>query len=164
MPSGMLGRGQLRSHVILELVGQIPCFLLANAVIEEGFPSMGVCLPYAATRAHICAPYCNGSRLGCCQVPFVAQRGGMRRSGNAHYQQFWVEMQDMLPRPHHTVHTYLIGLWTLQRNHGHTGGTVWRLRGGFDGLLESEVSNLWAKHGSKLLQNEHWANRATHAY
>ena len=53
----------------------------------------------------------------------------------------------MLPRPYHTVHTYLIGLWTLQRNHGHTGGTVWRLGGGFDGLLESEVSNLWAKHG-----------------
>ena len=160
MASGMLGRGQLRSHVILELVGQIPCFLLANAVIEEGFPSMGVCLPYAATRAHICAPYCNGSRLGCCQVPFVAQRGGMRRSGNAHYQQFWVEMQDMLPRPHHTVHTYLIGLWTLQRNHGHTGGTVWRLGGGFDGLLESEVSIFGQNMVKTLADDEHWANRA----
>ena len=160
MPSGMLGRGQLRSHVILELVGQIPCFLLANAVIEEGFPSMGVCLPYTATRAHICAPYCNGMRLECCRVPFVAQSGGMRRSGNAHYQQFWVEMQDMLPRPHHTVHTYLIGLWTLQRNHGHTGGTVWRLGGGFDGLLESEVSIFGQNMVKTLADDEHWANRA----
>ena len=45
----------------------------------------------------------------------------------------------MLPRPYHTVHTYLIGLWTLQRDHGHVGGTVWRLGGGFDCLLESEA-------------------------
>ena len=156
----MLGRGRWRSCVVLRLTGQTPCFLLANAVIEEGFPSMGVCLPYAATRAHICAPYCNGSRLGCCQVPFVAQRGGMRRSGNAHYQQFWVEMQDMLPRPHHTVHTYLIGLWTLQRSHGHTGGTMWRLGGGFDGLLESEVSIFGQNMVKTLADDEHWANRA----
>ena len=55
----------------------------------------------------------------------------------------------MLPRPYHTVHTYLIGLWTLQRNHGHTGGAVWRLGGGFDGLLESEVSNLGQHHLKK---------------
>ena len=121
---------------------------------------MGVCLPYTATRAHICDPYCNGIQFECCQVPFVAQRGGMRRSGNAHYQQFWVEMQDMLPRPHHTVHTYLIGLWTLQRNHGHTGGTVWRLGGGFDGLLESEVSIFGQNMVKTLADDEHWANRA----
>ena len=70
----------------------------------------------------------------------------------------------MLPRPYHIVHTYLIGLWTLQRNHGHIGGTVWRLGGGFVGLLESEVSNLWAKQVKTLAENEHWANRATHAY
>ena len=63
--TGMLGRGQLRYHVILELSGQTPCFLLANAVIEEGFPLMRGCLPYAATCAHICAPYCNGNRLEC---------------------------------------------------------------------------------------------------
>ena len=144
MATYVLGRGRWRSCVVLGLTGQTPCFLLANAVIEEGFPSMGVCLPYTATRAHICDPYCNGIQFECCQVPFVAQRGGMRRSGNAHYQQFWVEMQDMLPRPYHTVHTYLIGSRTLQRIHGHTGETTERLYGGFDGLLESEVSNLWA--------------------
>ena len=160
MATYVLGRGRRRSCVVLELTGQTPCFLLANAVIEEGFPSMGVCLPYTATRAHICAPYCNGMRLECCRVPFVAQSGGMRRSGNAHYQQFWVEMQDMLPRPHHTVHTYLIGLWTLQRNHGHTGGTVWRLGGGFDGLLESEVSIFGQNMVKTLADDEHWANRA----
>jgi hypothetical protein len=52
-------------HVILELSGRTPCFLLANAVMEEGFPSMGVCLPFAAICAHICAPYCNRIRLEC---------------------------------------------------------------------------------------------------
>ena len=82
MAIGVLGRGQLRSHVILEPTGQTPCFLLANAVIEEGFPSMGVCLPYVATRAHMCAPVLLiAMGFGwSAPVPFVAQRGGMRRS------------------------------------------------------------------------------------
>ena len=74
MAIGVLGRGQLRSHVILEPTGQTPCFLLANAVIEEGSPSMGVCTPYAAKCVHICAPYCNGIRLECLCSFFGAKR------------------------------------------------------------------------------------------
>ena len=56
-------------------------------------------------------------------------------------------MLDVLPQPYHTVHAYLIRVWTLERIYGHTDGAVRRLDGSFCCLLESEVSNLWAAHG-----------------
>jgi hypothetical protein len=121
----MLGRGQLGSCVVLELTEKTPCFLLAKPRRRAWFPSMGVAFDIPLRRCMyilLIAVVFGGIRLECCHVIFETRRGGIRRASGAQHQLFWLKILDVLPRPQHTVHAYLIRSRTFQYILGQISG------------------------------------------